>query len=200
MDNPINFKVVLSKNDFVKVARSYYLSQFNNQVFGVILVLLIVAGILGLIRNGFELSIFLFVAMASFGLGYSYFIAPLAAANKIEQDKSWSAGRSWSVTTEKITVYSGAKEAEIKWDAFQGFLDTKDYFLLLHSDNRQSFQIVPKRAFESVEQENGFRRLLKSVFDKNRKSFIVQHWRLILFILLLLAINGYVIYILGKNR
>ncbi|MFN8411661.1 MAG: YcxB family protein [Anaerolineales bacterium] len=200
MDNPIKFKVVLSKDDFVKVARSYYLSQFNNQVFGVLLVLLIVAGVLGLIRNGFELSIFLFVAMASFGLIYSYFIAPLSGANKIEQDKNWHTGNSWSATKDGISVYSGTKEVKIKWDVFQDFLETKNYFLLIHSDNKQSFQIIPRRAFESAEQEKDFRQLLKSVFDKNRKSFIVQHWRLILFILLLLSINGYVMYILGKNR
>jgi hypothetical protein len=200
MNDSIKFKVVLSKDDFIKAARSYYASQFNNQVFGILLVLLILAGILGLIQNGMELSILLFVVMASFGLIYSYFIAPLTAANKIAQDRNWNTGNSWSATKDGIIIYSGTKEAKIKWDLFQDFVDTKDYFLLIHSNNNQSFQIIPKRAFESTQHKKSFRQLLQSIFDKNRKSFLAKHWRLVLFILILLSINGYVMYILGKNR
>ena len=200
MDNPIKFKIVLTKDDLVTALRNFYASQLNNQFWGAFLILVVIAGVFGLIRNGMETSILLFVIMAAFGLIYSYFIVPLLMANKIVQDKNWSAENNWTVTNDKITVNSGAGERKIKWELYQDFIDTQGFFLLIHSENKQSFQIIPKRAFESLEHEENFRQLLKSIFEKNRKSFVKQHWGLILFILMMLIVNGCVAYILGRNN
>jgi PHD/YefM family antitoxin component YafN of YafNO toxin-antitoxin module len=186
----------LTKDDLTKALRNFYASQLSNQFWGVFLILVVIVGVFGLIRNGMETSILLFVIMAAFGLIYSYFLVPLLMANKIVQDKNWSAENHWTATKDKITVNSGAGERKIKWELYQDFIDTNGFFLLIHSENKQSFQIIPKRAFESLEDEESFHQLLKSKFEKNRKSFIRQHWGLLLFVSIMILVNGWIAYIL----
>jgi hypothetical protein len=200
MSNPIKFKTVLTKEDFVKASRGYLLSQTNNQIFGVLLVLLIFGGILGLIRNGIELSILIFVILASVGLIYSYFVSPVIAASAITQNSEWGNGYDWSVSLEDIVINSRAVGANMGWNLFQDFIETRDYFLLVHSENKKTFQIIPKRVFKSADQEEGFRQLLKVKFEKQRKPFLVRNRLLIIFVLALIIINVFVMYLLGKNR
>lgn len=200
MNAPIKFKIVLTKEDFVKASRGYLLSQVNNQVFGVLLVLLILAGILGLIRNGIEPGILIFVILATVGLVYTFFIGPLVAASALTQDSEWSNAFDWSVTQEEIIINSRAVGAKVGWSSFQDFIETRDYFLLVHSENKKSFQVIPKRVFKSANQKEDFRQLLRERYEKQRKPFIIRNWLLILFLLVLLSVNVFAMYILGRNR
>lgn len=200
MSNMIKFKTILTKEDFVKASRGYLLSQTNNQVFGVLLVLLILAGILGLIRNGIEPSILIFVVLATVGLVYSYFISPAIATSTITQNAEWSSAYDWSVSEEDIVINSRAVEGKIGWGLFQDFIETRDYYLLLHAENKKSFQIIPKRVFKSTDQEGGFRQLLKAKFEKQRKPFLARNRLLIVILFVLVVVNVFALYVLGKNR
>jgi hypothetical protein len=200
MSNMIKFKTVLTKEDFVKASRGYLLSQTNNQVFGVLLVLLILGGVLGLIRNGIEPSILVFIVLVTVGLVYSYFIGPAMAASAITQNAEWSNAYDWSVSREDIVINSRTVEAKIGWALFEDFIETRDYFLLTHAENKKSFQIIPKRVFKSADQEGEFRKLLKASFDKQRKPFLARNMLLIVFLFVLVVVNMFAMYILGKNR
>jgi hypothetical protein len=200
MSNTIKFKTILTKEDFVKASRGYLLSQTNNQILDVLLVLLILGGVLGLILNGIEPSILVFVVLATVGLVYSYFISPAIAASTVTQNAEWSNAYDWSVSEEDIVINSRAVGAKIGWVLFQDFLETRDYFLLVHSDNKKSFQIIPKRAFKSADQEGGFRQLLKARFEKQRKPFWARNGLLAVFLFILVVVNVFAMYILGKNR
>ena len=200
MNNTIRFKTVLTKEDFVKASRGYLLSQTSNQVFGVLLVLLILGGILGLLRNGIEPSILIFVVLATVGLVYSYFISPAIGASTISQNAEWSSAYNWSVSEEDIVINSRAVEAKIGWALFQDFIETREYFLLVHSENKNSFQIIPKRVFKSTDQEGEFRQLLKARFAKQHKPFLARNRLLILFLFILVVVNVFAMYILVANR
>jgi hypothetical protein len=47
------------------------------------------------------------------------------------------------------------------WGTFKKVEETKDYYMLVFSVNKNMLQIFPKRAFTSPEQEAAFRDLLK---------------------------------------
>ena len=200
MSNTVKFKTVLTKEDFIKASRGYLLSQTNNQVFGVLLVLLILVGILGLILNGVEPSILVFVVLATVGLVYSYIISPAIAASAITQNPEWSSMYDWSFSEEDIVVSSRGVDAKIDWSLFQDFTETRDYFLLIHSENKNSFQVIPKRVFNSIEQREKFRQLLKARYDKQQKSFLARNGLLAIFLFVLVVVNVFALYLLGKNR
>jgi hypothetical protein len=200
MSNAIKFKTALTKADFIKASKGYLLSQTNNQIFGVFLVLLILGGILGLIINGFQPSILAFVLLASVGLVYSYFIRPVMAASTITQNANWNSEYDWSVSQEGIVINSRSAEAKTGWGLFQNFIETREYFLLVHSDNKRSFQIIPKRVFKSADEEAQFKQLLKARFERQRKLIFSRNGLFVLFLVALVAINVFAMYILGKNR
>lgn len=200
MRTPIKFRMALTKADFVKASRGYLLSQVNNQIFGVLLVLLILAGMLGLIRNGIEPSILIFVILAAVGLIYTYFLGPVIGASTMMQNSGWSSGYEWSVSQDQIIINTRAVGAKADWNLFQDFVETRDYFLLIHAANKRSFQVIPKRVFKSHEQEEAFRQLLQQRYENQRKPPIIRKQILMMLVLVLVLVNVLAMYILGNNR
>ena len=200
MSNPIKFQTALTREDFIKAARGYLLSQTSNQVFGVLLVLMILGGVLGLMLNGIEPSILIFVVLALVALVYSYFIGPVTAASTITQNADWTSEYDWSVSQEDIVISSRSAKAQPGWGLFQNFIETREYFLLIHSENKKSFQIIPKRVFQSPTEEAGFRELLKARFEKQRRLVFSRTGLLVLFLVAFVAINVLAMYILARNR
>src|SRR5689334_13309167 len=104
MSNSIRFKMALTREDFIKASRGYLLSQTNNQVFGVLLVLMILGGMLGLIINGINPSILIFVILAIAGLFYSYFISPVIAASAITENTDWNSEYEWIINQQDVVI------------------------------------------------------------------------------------------------
>jgi hypothetical protein len=182
MDMPITVKIALTKYDFVKAVRSFYNHQPDFLYVNAILIFLIIIGTLGLIRNGMNLFGIIFVVVASYNLVRlvsPYFTIPTLVSN-ISQDKA--SETVWRFSEDEIVVSSGSAENKIVWEWFQGFIETGIHFLLIHSENKSSFEIIPKQGFESSNHINIFRQLLRTKFTKSHRSFIVRNWRLILFV------------------
>jgi hypothetical protein len=200
MDDPIRLRFALTKEDLFLALRRFHAGQTHNQLSGAILIVLVIGGSLGLMRNGMEPGLFAIILLVSFALLYVYFVGPAFAASKLARDKNLSRENDWSVTHDRIVLHPGQAQSSLSWDVFQGFIETRQAFLLIHSGNKQAFQIIPKRAFGSAAQEQQFRRLLKDRFEKDRKPFVTSKEFVFYFFLFLISAGMFVMYVLGRNR
>jgi hypothetical protein len=69
------------------------------------------------------------------------------------------------ITEEALTFHSPMFQAVNYWKAYPNFVETKNLFILYLS--KQSFNLIPKRAFSSTEQIQEFRELLPRKIVKN---------------------------------
>jgi hypothetical protein len=199
MKNPIQIKVRLQKDDYVKALSAFGTRQFGNQIFLAFIVFVVISGVIGLFRNGIELFTLLIIILALFAGVYPTFIGPILIGNKIEKNKDAPAEVTWDFSDNEIAVKSDSSELKLDWNMFNEFLESKHSFLLVHSENKRMFQIIPKRVFNSSDLEDNFRLLLKSKFGTGPKPFIFRHWKIILFVTIIVVINIFA-YILGQDH
>ena len=182
MDNAIKFKIIYTKEHLISAAKSFYASQLNNQVIGALLLFVFLSGTFSLIRYGLDPGILLGVIMALIGLIYPYYINPIMAVNKSGLVENPAIERLYSITKDGISVGIDTSEAKIDWETFRDFIETRSFFFLVYSENKSAFQFIPKQVFETSQQVEDFRQLLKEVFASKKKSFIARHALLLLFI------------------
>lgn len=68
----------------------------------------------------------------------------------------------WRAGSRGITIGEGEKTARHTWDAFGFMQELPEHFILFFKANRSTYIFIPKRAFESAEQEAEFRALVSA--------------------------------------
>lgn len=200
MEGPIQIKVRLEKDDYVKAFIAFGIRQFGNQIFLVFIFLVVITGIVALVRNGIQTSTLLII-LFFLGVGvFPTFVSPILIGKKIEKNKDLLTEVIWSFSDKEISIESESSKTFLDWSMFYEYLESKNSFLLVHSENRRMFQIIPKRALSPPILENDFRLLLRSKFGTGTRPFVIRHWRTILFVGIIIIINLFVLYILNKNR
>jgi hypothetical protein len=199
MAKPIQVKIRLQKEDYIRGFRSFYTHQFGNQVFIGFLLFLIVVGVLGIARSGPQPVLVLMVLIALVGLLYPYFITPIFMGRTIDRNESLLAESIWTFSDRDITVKMEEKESKLDWSALHEYVETKDSFLLVHSGKQGMFQVVPKRGFENLESERRFRDLLGTKFGTDVTSFVTRHRLTILLVIFVIAANLVVFYFIGRG-
>jgi hypothetical protein len=169
------FKFTPTKDDYIKAFRTFYLSSWP--VWGVLIVFLLSQIIffgLAFIRGdlGFDLGgilpIVLIVFIASY-LAFTLVINPMTAASKLEKNERLSSPVQYEVNDEQIMFKNQFAETKLDWGSFQKVIESKDIFLLVYTTNKNMFQIIPKRAFASTDDEQAFKNLLNTKIPQNKK-------------------------------
>lgn len=157
---PLRFQYTLLERDYVKAMR---FRIFKNRVLWIMFVAYFFMGIgLKLISpdlRGISI-VWLFLIAALLSILYVYFIRPLRAVWRLRKDASSRTKITWSMNDEHIVITTKYGESKITWEVFQGVEDAKDHYLMCLIGSGRKYQIIPKRAFESPEQENAFRELV----------------------------------------
>jgi hypothetical protein len=173
----LSFGFTPTKSDYIKSFRAYYLS--NWQIWAFLVLITIPFGICafstllsGKVRDGFSFTLSFIIPLIAFMLLGSFLLStlvinPLKIANKVDKDERLHSPIQYAVNAEQILFKNQFTETKTDWGSFQKFIENKDVFLLIYSVNKGMFQIIPKRAFASIDDEQAFRNLLIS---KNLKS------------------------------
>lgn len=101
---------------------------------------------------------------------FTLVINPFMIANKVEKDERLNSPVQYEVSDEQFLFRNQFAETKLDWGSFQKVIETKDLFLVVYTVNKNMFQIIPKRAFTSSEDEQSFRNLLnqKILKDQNK--------------------------------
>jgi hypothetical protein len=172
----LTFTYVPTRGDYLKSFRTIYLRSWP--VWSVVGILMLVQGVCivsALLRGeaGFELGILLPLAIfvfLAFYLTFALVIRPLTVANKVEKDERLSSPVHYEVSDEQIVFRNQFAETRLDWGSFQKVVESQGHFLLLYTVNKNAFQIIPKRAFGSPEDEQAFRDLLKAKIPDHQES------------------------------
>jgi hypothetical protein len=93
---------------------------------------------------------------------YLLFVHPIVGSFRIDRDERLRSPIQYQFTEESVVIKNTYVESKLDWGSFRKIIETKNYFLLVHSANKNAFQILPKRAFTNSVEENAFRNLLKA--------------------------------------
>jgi hypothetical protein len=200
----LSFGFTPTKNDYIKAFQAYYLSNWLTWA-SLVLVTIIIGVVAfstlisGKISDGytfalsFMLPLIMFMFLGSILLS-ALVINPLKIANKVEKDERLRSPIQYEVSTEQILFKNQYTETKTDWGSFQKYIETENVFLLIYSAHKGMFQLIPKRAFASSEDEQAFKQLLisKNLKSKNSPLNINKKTLLIIIIIALLCCFLYI--------
>jgi hypothetical protein len=168
---PFEFSFTLTHEDYSRVIRAFTLRQ------PLYLILIVVFGLLAgftmcatlgtvvLSLTGKELAagacspLFLLVCTGIY-LFFPFhvlFLRPYLTGRQIKKHEDKFKQITWVMDDDHLHIASVQTKSEMEWAVFGKVVEIKQYYLLAYAMNKHAFQFVPKRAFESSEQEAIFR-------------------------------------------
>ncbi len=172
---PLDLSFTLTHEDYSRVIRAFTLRQPLSLilivVFSLMAGLTMCVGLGAVVLNlaGRELitgtcsPLFLLVCIGVplFLPFHTLFLRPYLAGQQIKKHEDKLKQITWVMDDYHLHVASVQTKSEVEWAIFHKAMETKQYYLLVHAMNKHMFQFVPKRAFESPEQEAIFRRYVE---------------------------------------
>jgi hypothetical protein len=183
MMEPITFKCTPTKEDYVQVIRAFHLSS-RSKVRSSILFLLLAIVYLSFVpyflplaggaRSGTAWYPVLFPLLCiSFFLltpAYWFFIGPYLTGRKVQKHERLREEMTYYLDDHEVRIIGEKSELKLDWGAYRNTIEVKHHYLLVHRVNKQMFQFIPRRAFESEEQEAAFRRLVEQHLGKIKST------------------------------
>jgi len=164
----MEFSYSLSSEDYKKVTRRIIWDRSNLKV-----PLLLFAGAIGgciiIFREGVTIAIAIYMILVLFALIFIFVLNPVRIGKQVKHNLRLLHQATWNVTDTQIIIKTPASEFCTDWNYFTGYIETGDYLLLKCAENKSWFQIVPKAAFVSIEQEQQFRGYLECKYARDRK-------------------------------
>lgn len=158
MTQPLEFRFALTRDEFVRGAKAFYLRQPTNWFLLVIFVIFAIAEWIV-----FDVALVVLVVSALLPLllylAVLFVIMPWLLGRQVQHNERLRVEMSWRVTDDQIAVSSAHGESSMDWGTFQRVVETPDAYLLVFATNKNMFQIVPKRAF-TPDQRPVFEQLL----------------------------------------
>jgi hypothetical protein len=157
VNEPIEIDIQYSKSDIINAWRYYRSTFWIVKVGKPLAVLLVLVGIWFYYKYGrmlYLLAFFFFAVDAWFDLLADLRCWLFYRANR----KIYNEAIRATVDDTGIHVQSVSYEATRRWMGYSGYAESDDAFILIVS--RGSLGVYPKRAFQSLEQQNRFRQLL----------------------------------------
>jgi hypothetical protein len=177
----ITFSFTPTKDDYIKSFRTFYRANWQTWIripliLTLIALLSFVATMFGkgslddkLTNPGGLLAFGLLIGIGIFL--YTIFMGnPLKVWKQVEANERLHCHVEYEVNDEQILIRTKFAETKMDWGTFTAFIETPDVFLLIYSTNKNMFQIIPQRAFVSVNDIEAFKQLL---FQKNMKKLRV---------------------------
>jgi ABC-type transport system involved in cytochrome bd biosynthesis fused ATPase/permease subunit len=167
----MRFDFTPTPNDYKKIIRIYHLSDKR---------LWIVIGLFGIpqlccsisiiIQNGFSAGIYPFLLALLFPafILYLLVLVPLNFAQRAKKDERLTSKTTWIVSDDQIIVKNDYADSKTSWDAFQKVIEARAYYLFFYQGKKNQFQMLPKRAFNTVDQELAFQKMVSKKVENYR--------------------------------
>lgn len=162
----ISFRFTPTKNDYLKAFWTFYSNSPYTWIAFVFFAFLLPIVALSLfigyeLQSGFVMwfPMLIFISTAFFLL-FMFVINPLILGNKVEKNERLKSPVEYEVDEEQISIKTPFSESKVDWGTFERMIESEEHILLIYSINKNMFQIIPKRAFLSREDEQSFKDLL----------------------------------------
>ena len=113
--------------------------------------------------------LWLIVVVAPLFAAFAVFIwQPYRMKRQAEKEEQLRSEMIWEVDDTQVVITTSLAAAKMDWQVFRQVIETKTDFLLCMAASKHMVRFVPKRAFESPEQEEAFRALVRSKLPAGR--------------------------------
>jgi hypothetical protein len=202
MADQISFSFSPNKSDFYKTLRAFTLRNRSLRIVTVgVLLILIGASITSLaVSHAFTSTSFTVLMVILLILLTVFFLGPATVADKVSSNERFTCETTWVVDEDKVSIRNKFGDTNFDWGTFDAAYETQDHYLITYATNKNMYQILPKRAFGSTDQQEGFRSLLtaktKSITRirsvnlpelSKRTCQVLLYGTLVVFIILLVA-------------
>lgn len=161
----IRFNFTPTQRDYVTAARAFLLRQplYLLIVFGLGMVSSVIWLLFSLSAGSSDAMVFVLSAVsAPFALVALFLIiTPIVIASAAAKSQALASEMRWDASGAGLQVAGTNTDTLLNWGLFKDVIETRSYFLLIFRDRRKLFQMIPKRAFASTEDESRFRALAK---------------------------------------
>jgi hypothetical protein len=168
MTQPLEFRFALTRDEFVRGARAFYLRQRSTWFFLAVLTLF---GIVNWVMFdlpalplilGTLLPLILYILVL-------FVVMPWLMGRQVQRNERLRVEMTWRVSDDRISVTTAHAESSMDWGTFRKVITTPDSYLLIFAINKNMFQIVPKRAL-TPEQIPEFEQLLAQKLSAARAA------------------------------
>ena len=123
--------------------------------------------------------------------------------NQYQSNEQLSNQVSWCLDDDQIITKTKISEIRLTWSVYSKAIESGPYYLLLHSGNKRALSFLPKRSFQSPEQEIEFRKLVERKIGKIqdeyfKKKILPERIKLYGGVFLFIVMLGYWIAIYWK--
>ncbi len=170
MNKPLMFSFTPNRSDYIKTMRAFSM-QHGSTKLGIILSIFVIIAIMLSVVYLHTLSLAsssLLLVMLIYYLSI-FFLGPANVADRVAKDERLSSEMTWEVDENQAVVMTKHVDVSCDWSTFGDAYETSEYFLITYSTNKNTYQLVPKRAFKNEEQLATFRKLL----EQNKKRITV---------------------------
>ncbi len=198
---PITFSFTPQRTDYIRTLRAFLFT--SRAIYSILIVsfLFFASSIYFSVQYGLS-SWTVVLLVLSLIIATSYlFTSPITAGDKAAREERMSCETQWEANDEYILVKNKFSQTNFDWGTFSRVFETKEHFLLICTTNKNMFQFVPKRAFISADQEQGFRKLLEAKNLPIKPLRVIKLpepsrrvWMLIVYGLIALLIFAFVVY------
>lgn len=162
MTGSFSFEFTPTREDYVNSYREFQLGRRNIKLlFGAsaLLELCLVGALISNISNGFWGWAF----VVPLPLLYFYFWVwtPNLFGRQVEGDERLFVSIRWQLDEREIVIKNQFSQTRHDWGDFQGFFETREFFFLIQSVSKGTFNFIPKRAFASPSEEGNFREIIR---------------------------------------
>ncbi len=164
MGQEINIRFTPSQGDYQKAIRAYLKRKPITWIAPAFFLGSIVLYLIYLPKNITPQTcspVVMVIMLVPILLVYQWVWVPLRLGHKVWQHDRFRSETVWRISDDKIWVKNQYVESKFDWGMFCKVIETRDLYLLIYTVNKKTFQFIPRRAFESEEQESSFRHLVQ---------------------------------------
>jgi Ca2+/Na+ antiporter len=161
MNDSLIFSFTPNKSDYFKTLRAFYLQHRSTKIAILLSALVIIAIILSIFYLH-TLSLAGFTVLLTMVAYYVtvFFLGPANVADKIAKDERLSSEMTWELDDNQALVCTKYADINCDWGTFAEVYETKEHFLITYHNDKNMFQLIPKRAFKNDDQLTRFRNLV----------------------------------------
>jgi hypothetical protein len=97
---------------------------------------------------------------------FTFYLQPVRIAQKAVQNEQLVAEATWEVSGAGVQILSRYGSTNLGWETLKKLVQTRDYYLLLSKENKNSFRFLPRRAFTSPQDEQLFLQMVNQNIPK----------------------------------
>ena len=163
MTRTLTLKFTPTPDDYARTVTVMTLRRWPVRIFTAMMVAAPLAGLYMVLTGGEQQTYvaLYFLLMPLVYFVFIFWLNPTTTRRKIAASERLRSPSTWVAGARTLTIKNAYKEHKLNWRDFSPLVEHPRYFLLPYRDKPRAYHFLPRRAFESPEQEQAFLELAR---------------------------------------